>query len=297
MSTFRTMFSLSLALMMGTVALAQRNDETHLGGCILKNPGVEAPEDPYYDTGLVRTEEFKPQTKKIGVYGFILSGNDDITDQFMLDVSQTIKEMFPRNRGLDEAKQKEFLVNMHRYRPVIPMFDNAKGFLKTPEDEKAWEPTEESCSVCDAIFKTPRGQAMEVVEHILHYASDIGLHYTFPDEWGISEDSEINKFMDEAIERKLYVVEQYDRFGEEAEVYRRVLIQEFAYWVITTMWNLQEPYGPTAEWHVKNRVELRNLMPELFEMHERTVATVMVAPNLSTLDKFPDGASDDDDDE
>ena len=297
MSTFRTMVSFSLVLMMGTVAFGQRSDETHLGGCILKNPGAVAPENPYYDTGIVRTDEFKPQTKKIAVYGFILSGNDDITDQFMIDVSQTIKEIFPRNRGLDETKQVEFLTNMHRYRAVIPMFDNSKGFLETPEDEKAWESTEESCSVCDVIFKTPRGQAMEVVEHILHYASDIGLHYTFPDAWGISATSEINKFMDEAIERKLYEVEQYDRFGEEAETHRRVLIQEFAYWVISTMWNLQEPYGPDAEWHVTNRVDLRNKMPELFAMHERTVGTIMVPPNLSTLDKFPDTPRGDDDDE
>jgi hypothetical protein len=30
------------------------------------------------------------------------------------------------------------------------------------------------------------GQVMEVVEHIVHYANDVGFHYTLPKEWGMS---------------------------------------------------------------------------------------------------------------
>ena len=91
------------------------------------------------------------------------------------------------------------------------------------------------------------GQVMEVVEHILHYVSDVGLHYAFPAEWGISKDSELAVAMQEAIDKGYYEVEQYGEILEESEAenkeeeYFRVLMQEFAYWVISTY--LESPGG------------------------------------------------------
>jgi hypothetical protein len=66
------------------------------------------------------------------------------------------------------------------------------------------------------------------------------------------------------------------------------LIQEFAYWAISTYWDLQEAYGPVgeAEWNIVTSAELEGKMPALHDMIERTVATVMVAPSLETLQKI-----------
>ena len=87
---------------------------------------------------------------------------------------------------------------------------------------------------------------MEVVEHILHYVSDLGLHYTFPDEWGISKTSALAQAMNKAVDEGYYDVTSYEDIDDE-EVRHRVMMQEFAYWVISTAWNLQEPYGPIGE--------------------------------------------------
>lgn len=282
------------ALLLCSAAFGQGSgSETHLGGCILLTPGAEAPDDLYYDTGVIRTDEFKPLTKTISVYGIILAGNDDVTDEFMRDVATAIKEIFPRDRGLDGQQQQQLLTNLHRYRALIPMFEQQKGFRNTPEEEEAWRTTEAECSVCDVIFKTNRGQVMEVVEHILHYVSTVGLHYTFPEEWGVSDTSKINQFMREAIDRKFYDVGGYTEIEDEKER-QRVEIQEFSYWVISTAWNLQEPYGGGGgEWTIKNRVELKEQMPELFAMVEQTVGTIMVPPSLKILDKFPDSPKSD----
>ncbi len=290
-------FILSCFWVSSAVAIAQSGNyegavqETHLGGCILREPVRDAPYDPYYKTLVIRTAEFPPQTKKLEVYGITLAGNDDITDTFMLDVAKTIQEMFPKDPGLDNEKQAEVLSLMHQYRALIPMYDSEVGFLLTDDEEDAWQKTEATCSVCDVIFKIDTLQVQEVVEHILHFVTDIGLHYAFPEEWGIRADSEVNRFMNMAIEKGYYDVSQYleerDAFGDE-EGMRRVLIQEFSYWVITTAWNFQEPYGPDAEWHIVNRLDLKDKMPGLFDMYARTVETIMAPPKLDTLDKFPD---------
>ena len=146
-----------------------------------------------------------------------------------------------------------------------------------------WANLENRNSVCDVIMQDVPGQVMEVVEHILHYVSDIGLHYAYPDEWGVNPDSALVRGMRDAVDRGYYVISQYSDI-DELEVRERVLVQEFAYWVISTAWNLQEDYGPReTEWQVTDRDDLRARLPEMDALMERTVDRIMVAPSRATL--------------
>lgn len=286
-----TIFALSLLLC--STAFGQGvSSETHLGGCILLKPGAEAPADVYYETDIIRTDEFKPFTKKLSVYGITLIGRDDISDDFMRNVAKTIKEIFPQGGAVDRVSQENVIRNMYRYRVAIPLFEGEPGF-SSEDDWDMYSKMKSRNSVCDIIMEGVSRQVMEVVEHILHHVTDVGLHYTFPEEWGMSETSKISQFMEKAIDRKIYDARQYS-FIATQEILQRVRIQEFAYWVISTAWNLQEPYGGGGEeWTIKNRVDLRETMPELFAMYERTVGTIMVPPSLKTLDKFPDAPESD----
>ena len=131
---------------------------SHVGGCILA--------DLYQITDVVPTEEYKPFTKKLSVYGFTLIGGDDITDDFMRKVAKTIKEMFPQNEVIDAELQKEVLRNLYRYRTVIPLF-RGHGYDFSPEDQEAWDLTTSQNSICDILMEGVSGQVNEVVEHIL----------------------------------------------------------------------------------------------------------------------------------
>jgi hypothetical protein len=53
--------------------------KTHVGGCILTTPSGEIPEDLFQVADIVPTEEYKPFTKKLTVYGITVIGRDDIT--------------------------------------------------------------------------------------------------------------------------------------------------------------------------------------------------------------------------
>ena len=281
----------SLALLLGSCKSEKAAPETaesvktHVGGCILAKPAAEAPINLYQESDIVPTDEYKPFTKKLSVYGITLIGRDDISDDFMRKVAKTIKEMFPQGEVTDSELQKEVLRNMYRYRTVIPLF-LGEDHEFAPSDEAAWDITTNQNSICDIIMESVPGQVNEVVEHILHHVSDVGLHYTFPAEWGISKTSKIYHAMQEAIDKGHYNIEQYDEDVDDEER-TRVLIQEYAYWVIFTAWDLYEPYGPEAEWTgIKNPDDLKNKLPQSYELFESTILKVMVSPSRSTLEKF-----------
>lgn len=261
-----------------------------LGGCILMSPIGEVPADVYEVTDVTATDAYPPFTKELTARGLKLVARDDASDDFMRLVGKTIAEVFPRDENLDLEMQEEILRNHYRYRAVIPVpVGDDRSFQE--EDEAAWDLTAGQNSICDIIMQdVPRGQVMEVVEHILHYVSDMGLHYTFPDEWGINETSALAQAMRKSIDEGYYNVEQYgDERGERGqEVMRRVLMQEFAYWIISTAWNLQEAYGPQGEdeWTIKNEADLQEKLPEFYEVYQRTVGRTMVAPSLETLQEI-----------
>jgi len=259
--------------------------KTHLGGCILISPAAEAPADLYQESDIVPTEEYKPFTKKLSVYGITLIGRDDISDDFMRKVAKTIKEIFPQNETIDSELQKEVLRNLYRYRAVIPLF-KGEDHEFSPSEQAEWNLTTNKHSICDIIMEGVPGQVNEVVEHILHFVTDVGLHYTFPDEWGISKTSKIYIAMQEAIDKGHYNIEQYnDEVDDEERM--RVLIQEYAYWVIFTAWDLFEPYGPQAEWTgINNPDDLKEKLPLSYELFEQTIPKVMIPPSRSTLEEF-----------
>ena len=259
---------------------------THLGGCILIEPVGEVPADLYQNTGVLATDEYAPFTKTLTVNGITLIARDDATDEFMERVATTIQEILPQDESLNLELQQEVIRNLYRYRATIPVpVGDDMSFIE--EDEAAFDRLTEQNSICDIIMEgVSRGQVMEVVEHILHFTSDMGLHYTFPEEWGISTSSALYAAMQKSIDGGYYVVEQYSDIDGDEDL-NRVLLQEFAYWFITTAWDLQEPYGPIEdEWTIRTPADLQEKLPEFYEVYEQTVGRVMVPPSLTTLAEF-----------
>ena len=261
-------------------------EDTHLGGCILRTPTGEIPTNIYHQTGIIQTDEFQPFTKKLIVCGIILIGRDEISDDFMHKVAETIKEIFsPNEENINKNFQEDLIRNMYKYRTVIPLF-KGENFDFTSSDEKLWDRTTAENSICDIIMEGVPGQVTEVVEHILHFVTDIGMHYTFPDEWGISKSSKLYELMQQAIDKQYYDVAQYSDIDDDADRLR-VLLQEYAYWIIYTSWDLREPYGPQgAEWSIMSSSELNDKLPQSYQLFQKTVPKVMARPSKEMLDSF-----------
>ena len=255
--------------------------------CVLSEPMGTIPDDLYHVGEIIESEDYPPFTKELNVYGITLIGRDDISDDFMLNIANTIIEMFPQSAGIDTMLQKDLLRNIHKYKTVIPLF-HGEDWVFSPEEEEEWDITAGENSVCDIIMENIPNQVMEVVEHILHHVTDIGLHYTFPGEWGLSSSSTLYSVTEEAIDHDYYDIQQYSDI-DDVGVRMRVILQEYAYWIIYTSWDLREKHGPQdSEWSIMNSVELLEKLPDSYQLYNDTVVKVMACPSDSTLGLFID---------
>ena len=283
---FYLVLNLSIILTISCDAKKSDLNATHIGGCILRVPSVKPPTNLYSISKIIQTDEYQPFTKKLTVCGITLIGREDISDDFMKNVALTIKEMFsPNGENIDKELQERLITNMYEYRTVIPLFKGENYEFSASNQEK-WDRTVFENSICDIIMEGVSGQVTEVVEHILHFVTAIGMHYTFPNEWGISRNSELYKAMNQAIDNGFYDITQYDEI-DDAEDRLRVLLQEYAYWTIYTAWDLREPYGPkNAEWSIMTKAELTDNLPDSEMLFEKYVTKVFTAPSKTILESF-----------
>ena len=255
--------------------------------CVLSQPMGVIPDDLYNVGEIIESEDYPPFTKELNVYGITLIARDDISDNFMLNIANTIIEMFPKSVDIDTMLQKDLLRNIHKYKTVIPLFYGEDWDL-SPTEEQLWDTTAGENSVCDIIMDNIPGQVMEVVEHILHHVTDVGLHYTFPNEWGLSSSSTLYSVTEEAVDLNYYDIQQYSDI-DDVGVRMRVILQEYAYWIIYTAWDLREIYGPQdSEWFIMNSSELKEKLPDSYGLFNKTVMKIMASPSDSTLGLFID---------
>lgn len=260
--------------------------DTHIGRAVLKEPARDEVKDIYNDTGIIKTNEYRPFTKKMEVYGITFVAKNNITDEFMMKVAKAMKEMFPKTESIDKKLQEQVLQNLYRYNALIPIVKSESDMPMTSDKNNEYYKIQKENSICDIIMEGSESQALEVIEHILHTVSDVGLHYTLTDEWGLTRNSKVYKNMQNAINKKFYNISGYSEVPK-GEIKDRILIQEYAYWVITSGWNIQERYGlGEEEWKLKNKGMLKESLPSGYDLYENTIPKIMTAPSKEMLDSL-----------
>jgi len=253
--------------------------------CIQTDPSGIVPDDLYQVGSVTPTDLYPPFTKKLDVCGITLIAGDKISNSFMENVALTIKEMFIVNENTDTLLQQILLTNLYQYKTVIPLFYGENWSIE-PENESAWDALGAENSVCDIIMEGVPNPVMEVVEHILHHLTDIGLHYTYPADWGLTSSSRLYNETQEAVSLGYYDIAQYSDIVETG-VRNRVILQEYAYWIIYTAWDLRENYGPDqSEWSIVTGSELQSKLPESYALFQETIPSVMTCPSQETLNLF-----------
>ncbi len=140
---------LPLVALLSTATLVQvESGPALLGGCILTSPIGEVPADLYQESDVVGTDEYRPFTKKLSIYGITLIARDDASDGFMKRVAKTIQEVFPRDERMDLALQEELIKNLYRHKTTIP-FPKGREMDFLEEDKAAWEHVESQNTICD----------------------------------------------------------------------------------------------------------------------------------------------------
>lgn len=265
--------------------------DSHIGGCVLREKAREPPPELHTlrsCSRLNRTDEFERFPKSLSAGGVTYIGAENTSDEFLLAVGALTAEIFAEAAGIDVEKQLEVMKHNYCYRATCPI---SKG-----GDDGCVEPTlfaEATNSICDRIGQgIRRRQAMEVLEHVLHHVTDVGMHYAFPEEWGLCQQSRLHAAMQEAIAKELYDVSDYDKEESDPKHCLRVKLQEFGYWIITTSWDVQAEFGPwrgteaDSEWKVRTAAELEEKLPLSHALCKDTVARTLVAPKPESLRAF-----------
>ena len=252
---------------------------------MLTSPIGDVPNNIYTVGNIEPTDMYPPFTKKLGVCGITLIARDEISNDFMQNVGNTISEMFSITSETDIDIQRQVIESLYKYKTVIPLFYGEDWNISQLE-ESSWDETSSANSLCDIIMEDIPNQVMEVVEHILHHVTDVGLHYTMSDDWGLFSGSELYKVTNDAIISGDYDIAQYSDIDEE-DVRNRVILQEYAYWIIYTAWDLRQKYGPTeSEWSIMSRNELATKQSGSYNLFTRTIPKVLTCPSDSILHLF-----------
>ena len=263
--------------------IALSSDIAH--DCMISIPRDSIQTDLYSIGNIVLSDQFPPFKKSIDVCGIKLIARDEISDEFMINIAKTISEMFAINNNTDQLLQRQVIENMYRYKTIIPLFYGEDWAIASSEEQE-WEQTNAANSMCDIIMEDIPNQVMEVVEHILHHITDIGLHFTLADNWGLDPNSELYRVTNLAISSGNYNISQYSDISE-LDVRNRVILQEYAYWIIYTSWDLRKKYGPAeSEWSIMTREEFISKEPAAFELFQNTIPKILSCPSDSMLNIF-----------
>ena len=263
--------------------IALSSDIAH--DCMISIPRDSIPTDLYSIGNIVLSDQFPPFNKSLDVCGIKLIARDNISNEFMINIAKTISEIFAINNNTDQLLQRQVIENMYRYKTIIPLFYGEDWAIASSEEQE-WEQTNAANSICDIIMEDISNQVMEVVEHILHHITDIGLHFTLADNWGLDPNSELYRVTNLAISSGNYNISQYSDISE-LDVRNRVILQEYAYWIIYTSWDLRKKYGPAeSEWSIMTREEFISKEPAAFELFQNTIPKILSCPSDSILNIF-----------
>ena len=253
--------------------------------CILLSPEGSIPIDLYSIGEIITSDEYPPFTKKLTACGITLIARDEISNEFMRNVAITISEMFTTTSNTDTELQQRLIENLYKYKTTIPLFYGENWDIPD-SDESNWDNTMAENSMCDIIMEDIPNQVMEVIEHILHHMTNIGLHFTMVEDWGLNSDSELYRATNAAISSGNYDISQYSDISE-IDVRNRVIVQEYAYWIIYTAWDLRKKYGPIeSEWLIMTKEEFIRKEPVAFELFQNTIPKILSCPSDSMLNIF-----------
>ena len=256
------------------------SSETHYGGAILLDDSGEVPTDLYTDSGIYNTDEHGDFTKVMDVYGIKFIAKDDIPDEFMRKVANAYKEMFAVNEDTNTKMQEKVIENLYKYKALLPIVSSERDV-----NGKEITRLQNENSICDIIMYTNENQAMEVVEHLMHTVTDVGLSYAMRDEWGFDEDSTVSQTMKRAIDNGFYDISSYN-FGD-SDVKNRVLVQEYAYWIITSYWDIQQKYGlGEDEWKLDSSQKMTDSLNDAKDLIENSLTNVLYPISADTLSQL-----------
>ena len=239
--------------------------------CLTTNADAPVPEDLYAVSPLEPSTLIPGFDQQAQAYGITFAVREGVPTDFVDQVIATTGEMFSPNVS-DPTTQQEIIRQLYRNNAVIPIYplsnvEESEAFIETVDYAKV--------TICDVIYFGTDGQAMEVLEHLLHYITDVGFHPAGLDQWQLSETSPLNQSARESTADGVY---------NHDYTHPRVTLQEFAYWLASSHWDLQTQYGPNEnEWTATTPGLIADQVPSAQPLLTQ-LDTVLAPPSTASMD-------------
>ncbi len=244
---------------------------------------------------LIKDNVFEPYDKHATSYALVIAGLPDVTDEFVTNVANIANRILASNSSTDTTNRNTLLngfitnkalqrigrTSMSSYSPVLnetnyPGWDNINDTYDVIEF--IWEATSDSDS------QTKEDQINSILEHLLHTIT-LGYDRVF-NNWSYDDqNSELNLAMKQAEDMGHYdTTGMYTNLDDATR--KRIIAQEFAYWMILTGWDLKSSYAPDAspEWAIETAAEMQTKLPLAHALFTDTINGVLVNPTSDYLD-------------
>ena len=259
-----------------------------------------------WDGVIISNDTYKPYDRHLTSYGLIIAALQDVSNSFLTNVGNIANKMLIKNDSTNtinrnlllnnfiqfKAFQRVGSTNMSSYDPALneesyPGWDNINDNYAVVDF--IWEATSDSPS----DEQTKAGQINAILEHLLHTITLI-FDKSF-NSWGYEDaSSELVLAMNEAITGNYY--DPTGNYGNLSDtnptLYKRIIAQEFAYWMILTGWDLKTLYAPDVapEWTILTASEMETKLPLAHKLFTDTVNGVLVNPTQAYLDGLTFGS-------
>ena len=265
-----------------------------------KKFAIKVTNDPADDEGwswwfgnLIINNDYAPYDKHLTSYGLIVAGLPDVTNDFMDKVGNIVNIILRRNTNNTDrnlllgniiyyqALQRVGATGMSSYDPPLdetnyPGWDNFNDSYQV--DDFIWEATQNSSE----DEKTNAAQISAILKPLLHTITLI-YEKTFA-AWDYEgSSSQLVLAMNEAINGGYY--DPTGNYGDLPETdptaYKRVIAQDFAYWMILTGWDLKSAYAPdtSPEWTIQNSKEMETNTPLAYALYIDYVRGILANPS------------------
>ena len=253
-----------------------------------------------WDGVLLKNDAYKPYDKYGTSYNLIVGALPDVTDGFATNVLNIANKILASNDATNSVNRDLLLNNFNQYNAFqrvgktnMSSYDPALN----NDNYAGWDFINDNYAVVDFIWestynspadeRTKANQINAILEHLLHTITLIfDKSYT---SWGYEdESSELVLAMNEAITGGFY--NPSDNYGSLSDsdpaLYKRIIAQEFAYWMIVTGWDLKSLYAPDVapEWTILTATEMETKLPLAHKLFTDTVNGLLVNPTQAYLD-------------
>ena len=253
-----------------------------------------------WDGVLLKNDAYKPYDTYGTSYNLIVGALPDVTDGFATNVLNIANKILASNNATNSVNRDLLLNNFNQYNAFqrvgktnMSSYDPALN----NDNYAGWDFINDNYAVVDFIWestysspadeRTKANQINAILEHLLHTITLI-FDKSFTS-WGYeNESSDLVLAMNQAIEGNFY--DPSGNYGDLSDsnptLYKRIIAQEFAYWMIITGWDLKALYAPDAspEWTILTASEMETKLPLAHTLFTDTVNGVLVNPTQAYLD-------------